>query len=111
VTLTRFVSLELRIYLAQRREEGDSDATLARRRAALGSFGRWLVRRGYIGGNPAKLLPRGRGPFRPLPGVLSVEEASFQELVLALRREQGRGVIAEPGWGMRLRRTGVRQAR
>lgn len=76
VTLTRFVSLELRIYLAQRREEGDSDATLARRRAALGSFGRWLVKRGCLGGNPAKLLPRGKGLFRPLPGVLSVEEAA-----------------------------------
>jgi integrase/recombinase XerC len=76
VTLDRFVALELRIYLTQRREAGDSDATLARRRAALGSFGRWLVRRGYLGGNPAKLLPRGKGLFRPLPGVLSVEEAA-----------------------------------
>ncbi|MCX7022429.1 MAG: tyrosine-type recombinase/integrase [bacterium] len=75
VTLGRFVALELRIYLTQRRGEGDSDATLARRRAALGSFGRWLVKRGYLGGNPAKLLPRGKGLFRPLPGVLSVEEA------------------------------------
>ncbi len=76
VTLGRFVSLELRIYLTQCREEGDSDATLARRRAALGSFGRWLVKRGYLEGNPAKLLPRGKGLLRPLPGVLSVEEAA-----------------------------------
>jgi len=76
VTLSRFVSLELRIYISQRRQAGDSDATLSRRRAALGSFGRWLVKRGYLGDNPAKLLPRGKGLFRPLPGVLSVEEAA-----------------------------------
>ncbi len=73
--LERFVALELRIYLAQRRQVGDSDATLARRRAGLGSFGRWLVNKGHLGGNPAKLLPRGRGLARPLPEVLSVEEA------------------------------------
>ncbi len=74
-TLERFVALELRIYLAERRQAGDSDATLARRRASLGSFGRWLVNKGHLGGNPAKLLPRGRGLARPLPEVLSVEEA------------------------------------
>jgi site-specific recombinase XerC len=75
VPLSRFVSLELRIYLSQRRQAGDSDATLARRRSVLGSFGRWLVRRGLLAVNPAQSLPRGRGLARPLPGVLSVEEA------------------------------------
>jgi site-specific recombinase XerC len=75
VPLSRFVSLELRIYMSQRRQAGDSDATLARRRSALGSFGRWLVKRGRLEGNPARLLPRGRGIARPLPEVLSVEEA------------------------------------
>jgi len=76
VTLGRFVALELRIYMSQRRQVGDSDATLARRRSALGSFGSWLVKRGFLGGNPAKSLPRGKGLLRPLPGVLTVEEAT-----------------------------------
>src|SRR4030042_5702122 len=55
VTLGRFVALELRIYLTQRRQAGELDATLARRRSALGSLGRWLVKRGFLAGHPAQL--------------------------------------------------------
>jgi uncharacterized protein (TIGR00375 family) len=68
-----------------------ADSYLADRIAELASIT-------FLSNSDAHSLPRIAREYN----VLSVEEASFQELVLALRREQGRGVIANYGLDPRL---------
>lgn len=66
----------LRDYLARRRRGGDAPATHARRRSVLTSLGRWLVERGRLESNPARLLPRVRTRGRDLPEFLTTRQAA-----------------------------------
>ena len=75
-TLGDFNVKALRAYLARRRRGGDAPATHARRRSVLTSLGRWLIERGRLESNPARLLPRGRTRGRDLPEFLTTRQAA-----------------------------------
>jgi site-specific recombinase XerD len=69
-----FDTARLRAYLRFRRRTDQAPATHARRRSALHAFGDWLVERGHLDTNPARLLPRPRSRERPLPEFLTPEQ-------------------------------------
>lgn len=71
--LTELGSGELRRYLAERSEAGDSPATRNVRLAAIRHFFRWLVRTGAADGNPAADIPVAPVP-ETAPGSLSRDE-------------------------------------
>ncbi len=65
---------ELRRWLAHLRTRGYSQATLARKAAAVRTFYIWAARRGLVQTNPAALLSRPAAASR-LPSVLKASEA------------------------------------
>lgn len=71
-----FDPLELRDYLSRRLRDGLSRRSVARCKAAMGTWCRWLQARGRLEHNPAATLPTVKQE-KPLPGVLS--EAELRE--------------------------------
>ena len=65
----------LRRFLAHLMQGGISSTTIARKIAALRSFFRFLVLRGFSSGNPAANLRLPR-TTRPLPKFLSIDDAA-----------------------------------
>lgn len=63
-------------YLAMLRRDGLASASIARKRAALSSFCRYLVREGALDDNPVGLVDGATRPEQKLPHVLSVGEAA-----------------------------------
>ncbi len=70
----------LRSFVAWLHEKGYAKTTVARRLAAVRSFGKYLCREGVLSENPAKSL-RGPRPDKPLPHFLTV--ADIQKLLAA----------------------------
>lgn len=70
----------LRAFVAWLHEQGYAKSTIARRLAAIRSFGKYLCRQGVLTENPAKSL-RGPRPERKLPHFLTV--ADIQKLLAA----------------------------
>ena len=67
--------LAFRAYLAELSQAGYAPASIARRLAALRSFGRYLVRTGRLSANPAASVRNPKQP-RHLPKFLSEEEVA-----------------------------------
>jgi integrase/recombinase XerC len=63
----------LRLFLAHLHEQGYAKSTVARRLAAVRTFGKFLLREGVIASNPADAL-RGPRKDRPLPHFLTVAD-------------------------------------
>ena len=63
----------LRGFLAHLHEQGYAKSTIARRLAAVRTFGKFLLREGVIASNPAEAL-RGPRKDRPLPHFLTVAD-------------------------------------
>jgi len=90
---------DARSFLMGFAKDGAKAATTRRKLASLRTFYNWLVREGVVSGNPFSAL---RGPklAKPLPKVLSVEEANrflsspLQELE-ALKRSADKGRMAD----------------
>lgn len=61
----------LEVYLARLRQNGLASASIARKRAALSSFCRYLVGEGVLGENPFALVEGVTRPTQRLPRVLS----------------------------------------
>jgi integrase/recombinase XerC len=70
----------LRAFVSWLHEQGYAKSTIARRLAAVRSFGKFLCRQGVLQANPAKGL-RGPRPDKPLPHFLTV--ADIQKLLTA----------------------------
>lgn len=64
---------DIRAWLMERAEAGDSPATLRRKLTALSSFYRYLLRIGKISANPAAAVEMAKMP-RPLPVTVRSEE-------------------------------------
>lgn len=78
---------DIRAWLMERAEAGDSPATLRRKLTALSSFYRYLQRIGKVAANPAKAVEMAKMP-KPLPVTVRPEEinAAIEEQLPALGR-------------------------
>ncbi len=79
----------LESYLASVRRAGLANATIARKRAALGSFCRYLIGEGILSANPLDRVEGSTRPERRLPHVLGTNEVS--RLLAAPDRTTPRG--------------------
>ncbi|MDR1998426.1 MAG: tyrosine-type recombinase/integrase [Frankiaceae bacterium] len=82
----------LRSWLAGMRAAGAARRSLARRAAAARAFTAWAARTGRLAADPGELLASPR-PYRTLPAVLAVDEASelFRSRSSAGARRRGSG--------------------